>query len=175
MAKMLDDDRFSELKSNGASAPRNFSKEVFIVHGHDHHAKVELELMLTKAGLESIVLHRQPDMGRTLIEKFEQHANVGYAFVLLTPDDVAYSATDESKPDTKRKKERRARQNVILEFGFFAGQLGRARVCCLYKGGVTLPSDMDGLIHKEFKESVEELHSPIRIELEAAGYTLLPI
>ena len=31
----------------------------------------------------------------------------------------------------------RAGQNVIWEFGFFVGILGRNKVCCLYKEGVT--------------------------------------
>jgi len=38
--------------------------------------------------LEPIVLHRQPDEGKTIIEKFEKHEDVGYVFILLTPDAI---------------------------------------------------------------------------------------
>lgn len=62
----------------------------------------------------------------------------------------------------------RARQNVVFEFGYFAGLLGRDRVCCLYKGDVELPSDMDGVVYVPFKTSVNECREKIVSELEAA-------
>ena len=60
---------------------------------------------------------------------------------MLTPDDVGSSEdeTDSSQP--------RARQNVVLEFGYFWGKLGRKRLCVLYKEGVELPSDMKGIAY----------------------------
>jgi len=41
----------------------------------------------------------------------------------------------------------RARQNVILELGYFLGLLKRHRVCALYKGNVELPSDYHGIVY----------------------------
>jgi predicted nucleotide-binding protein len=116
------------------------NKKVFVVHGHDEIAKTNLEIFLHEIGLEPVVIHRQADEGLTIIEKFERHSDVGYAFILLTPDEIAYIKADESKEDNERKKESRARTNVIFEFGYFVGKLGRSRVCCLYKGDVSLPS-----------------------------------
>ena len=60
---------------------------------------------------------------------------------MLTPDDVGTSKgkTDELK--------HRARQNVILELGYFWGKLGRDRMCVLYKEGVELPSDIHGILY----------------------------
>jgi len=66
----------------------------------------------------------------------------------------------------------RARQNVVLEFGYFMGLLGRDRVCCLYKGNVELPSDMHGIVYISFKESVTEVRNKIIKELKAAGYEI---
>lgn len=66
----------------------------------------------------------------------------------------------------------RARQNVILEFGFFIGKLGRKRVCCLYKERVELPSDMHGMVHVSFLNSVNEARDMIAKELKAAGYEI---
>lgn len=92
--KIVQDDVFGESKQQkSASSSGALSNRVFVVHGHDHGAKTELEVFLTSVGLEPVVLHRQPDQGRTLIEKFEHHSDVGFAFILLTPDDVAYKAT----------------------------------------------------------------------------------
>ena len=88
-----------------------------------------------------MILHEQPNQGRTIIEKFEEHAQVGFAVVLLTPDDVG-----SLKGENNHLKPR-ARQNVIFEFGFFIGRLGRHRVCALTKGDVEIPSDYDGVVY----------------------------
>lgn len=151
-----------------ARGPR--SRRVFVVHGHDEVAKTSLEVFLHENGLEPVVLHRQADEGLTVIEKFEKHSDVGYAFILLTPDEVAYLAADEAKPDDQRKKERRARPNVIFEFGYFVGKLGRSRVCCLYTGAVTLPSDVNGIIYKKYENSIDEVAYSILKDLRASGY-----
>lgn len=160
----------TEVARHAPSDSRSKNKKVFVVHGHDEVAKTNLEVFLHEIGLESIVLHRQADEGLTVIEKFEKHADVGYAFIVLTPDEVAYLAKEESLPDDQRKKERRARPNVIFEFGYFVGKLGRSRVCCVYTGDVTLPSDINGLIYKKFERSVEEVAYGIMKDLKAAGY-----
>ena len=148
------------------------TKKVFVVHGHDEIAKTNLEVFLHEIGLEPVVLHRQADEGLTIIEKFEKHSDVGYAFILLTPDEIAYIKDDESKNDNERKKEYRARPNVIFEFGYFAGKLGRSRVCCLYTGDVSLPSDVNGIIYKKFVNSIEEVAYSIIKDLKASGYPI---
>lgn len=148
--KAVEEDTFGELRSNKSrGGSPALSNKVFVVHGHDQALKTDVEQFIHQIGLEPIVLHRQPDKGRTLIEKFEQHSDVGYAFILLTPDDVAYTVDQDALPDSSRKKEKRSRPNVIFEFGYFVGKLGRDRVCCLYKEGVVLPSDLDGLVYKK--------------------------
>lgn len=172
-ADILSDDRFGELSAPRQTAPGATSRKVFVVHGHDDAAKSELEALLNEMSLEPIVLHRQPDKGRTLIEKFEEHGDAGYAIVLLTPDDIGYVTADDAKPDSERAKELRARQNVIFEFGYFAGRLGRSRVCCLFKGDIVLPSDLSGLVYKRFLKSVEEVAYNLRKELVAAGYLMV--
>jgi predicted nucleotide-binding protein len=145
------------------------TREVFVVHGHDGEAKESVARFLEKLGLVPIILHEQPSQGRTVIEKFEiSSKNVAFAVVLLTPDDVG-GTTDEATDLRPR-----ARQNVILELGYFMGRLGRTRVCALYKGGVELPSDFQGVVYIEFdpagawrtKLAQELLGAKITIKLE---------
>ena len=66
----------------------------------------------------------------------------------------------------------RPRQNVVLEFGFFVGKLGRQRITCLLKKPVEPPSDMQGIMTIRFKESIEEIRTDILKELKAAGYRI---
>jgi predicted nucleotide-binding protein len=122
------------------------SKKVFVVHGHDDLAKKEVEVFLFKLGLDPVILHDQPNNGKTIIEKFESNADqCAFAIVLLTPDDIATSRRD------MKSHHFRARQNVIYELGFFSGKLGRNRVCALCKndptGDVELPSDFLGVVY----------------------------
>jgi hypothetical protein len=60
---------------------------IFLVHGHDELALQETARFLEKLERDVIILREQPNLGRTLIEKFEEYADVGFAIVLLTPDD----------------------------------------------------------------------------------------
>jgi predicted nucleotide-binding protein len=155
-----------------STSPQPRTKKVFVVHGRDEIAKTNLEVFLHEVGLEPVVLHRQADEGMTIIEKFEKHSDVGYAFILLTPDEVAYLASEETKPDAERTKEFRARPNVIFEFGYFVGKLGRSRVCCLYTGNVSLPSDVSGMIYKRYEKSIEEVAYSVIKDLKASGYAI---
>ena len=152
----------------------NKDSKVFIVHGHDEKLKNQLEIFLSEIGLKAIVLHRKPDEGMTIIEKFEKHSkDASYAFILLTPDDISYSASEANMADSDQGKEMRARQNVIFEFGYFVGKLGRKRVCCLYKKGVSLPTDVTGMLYKEIIDNVEEAALAILKDLKAAGLNVI--
>lgn len=115
------------------------TRNIFLVHGHDEAVTSAVARFLERLDLHPIILHEQPNLGRTIIEKFEAHADVGFAVVLLTPDDVGgLASTGKLNP--------RARQNVILELGYFIGKLGRAKVCALYAEGVEIPSDIHGVL-----------------------------
>lgn len=145
------------------------NKKVFIVHGHDHALKVELEVFLSHIGLTPIVLHREVDGGQTIIEKFEANSDVSYAFILLTPDEITYTVDQNNIKDEDRKKETRARPNVIFEFGYFVAKLGRNKVCVLHKGDVAIPSDLSGFIYKKVDKDIEEIGFSLIKELKSAG------
>ncbi|MCX4177744.1 MULTISPECIES: nucleotide-binding protein [Paraburkholderia] len=136
---------------------------VFIVHGHDHGSREAVARVVETLGLEPIVLGDEANSGQTIIEKFERHAQVGFAIVLLTGDDVG--GKDESS------LHRRARQNVILELGYFIGRLSRARVCALYVAGVEMPSDIAGVGYVALDQAGLWKYEVAK-ELRAAGYTV---
>lgn len=140
------------------------SSKVFVVHGRDVGAKSEVARFLERLQLQPVILHEQANEGKTLIEKFEAHSKeTGYALIILSPDDLG-SATDEQD-----KALPRARQNVVFEWGYFVGRLGRDRVNALYFEGVELPSDNDGLVYTPFdKGGAWQLL--VARELKRAGY-----
>ncbi len=154
----------------GDSMPRLLapnSNKVFIVHGHDDAALQVLARFLEKLGLNAIILKEEPDQGRTIIEKFEAWASeVGFAVILLTPDDLGgvANASDHRA---------RARQNVIFELGFFSGKLGRGHVCLLRKGDVEIPSDLFGVIYTEM-DAADGWKSRLIGELKAANIDVDP-
>lgn len=131
----------AEVQVAGRPPTRTSGKRVFIVHGRDEAAKAAVARFIAQLGLDPVILHEQPNASRTIIEKLEQHLDVDFAVVLLTPDDVGAISTD---PINTRP---RARQNVVLELGLFLGALGRTCVCALHKGDLELPSDFDGVVY----------------------------
>ena len=143
-----------------------YGNEVFIVHGHDDKTKETVARFVENLGIEATILHEQANRGQTIPEKFEEHASeAGFAIILLTPDDVG--ASKDKIKDLKP----RARQNVVLELGYFWGRLGRERVCVLYKEGVELPSDMQGILYVLMNSS-DGWQLKLGIEMKQAG---LPI
>ena len=144
-----------------ATARPRPSRKVFVVHGHDEAALQAVARFLEKLGLEAIILREEPDAGRTIIEKFEDCADdVGFAVVLITPDDFGGAAATGATAS-------RARQNVIFELGYFAGKLGRGCTCLMRKGAVEIPSDLYGVIYTEM-DNAEGWKLKLVKELKAA-------
>ncbi len=160
-----DEARQTADSSDSSVAPKHTStKKVFLVHGHDDAVKTEVAEVIRSFGLECVILHEQPNSGRTIIEKFEDHAaDVGFAVVLLTPDDHGRPANGVEDGYSLR-----ARQNVILELGFFLAKLERGRVCSLRKGNVEIPSDYHGVLYVPLDDA-GTWQSVLKKELKAAG------
>ena len=154
-----------QLQGRGGIKPQVEVKghHIFLVHGHDQAALQETARFLERLDQDVVILREQANQGRTIIEKFEEYADVGFAVVLLTPDDRGGAIAqpfDAQKP--------RARLNVILELGYFLGRLGRNRVCALYRSGVEIPSDYSGVLYVELDEG-GGWRLQLAKELKAAG------
>lgn len=138
--------------------------KVFIVHGHDAEPREAVARFLERMDLTPIILHEQASQGMTIPEKLIAHGDVGFAVVLLTPDDFGRAKTaDADHP--------RARQNVILELGYFVGRLGRDKVCALLKDGIEMPSDYVGTVYINW-DLANAWKFELAKELRAAGYDI---
>jgi predicted nucleotide-binding protein len=113
---------------------------VLLIHGRDEGVKEAILEFLEKLELRAIILHEQPDGGKSMMEKFGESPDIHFAIILLTPDDIA---APRNKP---KERQTRVSQNVIFEFGYFLSRLGPGKVCALYKEGVEIPSDYPGVV-----------------------------
>jgi predicted nucleotide-binding protein len=159
-------ERLQEGSLEGVKEPAVFdataSESVFVVHGHEEGPREAVGRFLEKIGLRPVILHEMANKGRSLLTKFSEEASdVGFAIVLMTPDDRggANSGTQSA----------RARQNVIFEMGFFIGKLGASRVASLVHKEVERPSDYDGIVYIPLET---DWRLPLCRELIAAGYSI---
>jgi predicted nucleotide-binding protein len=153
----------SPVHTDTPSTPTS-ADEIFIVHGHSRRDEVA-HFLQNATRFRPVVLAEKPGKGRTIIEKFEQESRgSGFAVVLLTADDLG-----RSKLAAESELASRARQNVVLELGYFIGKLGRDRVVALYEEGVELPSDYNGV---EFIPFIEGWQLKLIRELRAAGFEI---
>ena len=146
-------------------------RTIFVVHGRDHSARDQLELVLRRLGLEPFVLQVTGGGGDTLIEALERmigkSAASAFGIVLVTPHDMGYLKTE--KPEDAKP---RARQNVIMEMGMLLASLTRKRCAILTKGFVEMPSNMGGVITIPFNDHVREAVPKLVQRLQEAGFQL---
>ncbi len=162
------------------------NRKIFIVHGQDEKIKNEVEEFLISVELEPIILHKQADLGKTIIEKVEFYSDVSFAVILLTKEDVGtkhiqyvpvaknptkkavVAANIRTNNTTLQNLRWRARQNVIFEFGYFIAKLGRDRVAALCEEGIERPSDIDGLLYTPLEQK-GEWKKKLAKEIDASG------
>ena len=142
-----------------ASIDSTTCEKIFIVHGHDGELKQAVARIIEKQGIEAIILSEQANKGRTIIEKFEDYSDVGGAICLFTADDYGRAKKDEADNT-------RARQNVVLETGYFMGKLGRDHVVLLADKGIEMPSDLSGVVYTD----TGSWQFALLKEMDAMGY-----
>jgi predicted nucleotide-binding protein len=152
----------NDNREQQAPRPENVRK-VFVVHGHNDALKTSVARLLEKLDLQPIILHEEPNRGRTVIEKFLDNSDVAFAVVLLTGDDRGGPVKESPE-----KYHLRSRQNVIFELGYFIGTLGRKRIAAIYQQNVDIPSDYSGVLFIPHDDlGVWQLH--LAREIRAAG------
>lgn len=156
----LEEENAAPISQDATPVEPSFTK-VFIVHGHGGELKQSVARIVEKQGIEAIILSEQANQGRTIIEKFEDFADVSAAICLYTSDDVG-------KAKDKPTDQPRARQNVVLETGYFMGKLGRNRIVILADHGIEMPSDLSGVVYTNTRNWEIDL---LR-ELSTIGYAV---
>lgn len=160
--KAIDSKQKKDIKS---SLPIN-SKKVFVVHGRDDKSRLELcNILKEDFKLEPIVLQEKPNNSiETVITKFERLASdCSAAVVIFTPDDVI------------GENNKRARQNVIFELGYFLGKFQddkTRKIIILKKGNIEIPSDISGVLYLEYNNAVKEAFYDLKKQFEYWGYNL---
>lgn len=158
----LEEENESNKSSNDEVNIKKYDK-VFIVHGHDGELKQSVARIIEKQEIKAIILSEQANKGRTVIEKFEDYSDVSGAICLFTADDLG-----KAKKDLVDNT--RARQNVVLETGYFMGKLGRDHVVILADKGIEMPSDLLGVVYTD----TGSWNLDLLKELKAMGYTIDP-
>jgi Predicted nucleotide-binding protein containing TIR -like domain len=177
----------------------NKKKNVFVVYGHNKEITKEVLSFLESIGLIPLLLEDLPNIGQTIIEKLEYYSQyVSYAIIVMTADDqctekdkaraiersidpseerllasmAPYNEGFERALEVLRRGyNRRARQNVVFEFGYFVAKLGRTHVSALHERGVELPSDINGLVYisldEDWKRRLKQEFAMLGIEFKS--------
>jgi predicted nucleotide-binding protein len=142
----------SQLQQPVSAAPRR----VFITHGRSHDWRAVQAYIEKDVQFPTTELEQQPNIGRTIIEKlFDSAGDCDSTVIVMTGDDVA-------------GEEVRARENVLHEIGFFQGRYGRDRVVLLHEDGVSIPTNLSGVVYSPFpKGSIEASFHLLQRELKA--------
>lgn len=127
---------------------------VFVVHGHDADALTEVEDFLRSISVTPVVLTKLSGDDQSLFQRFFRFGEKArFAIVIVSADDYGVSRTQyEADGVGDRALQFRARQNVILELGFFYGRLGWENVFVLFKSPSKVfpnferPSDLEGVV-----------------------------
>jgi len=145
-----------------AETPRQaLPRKVAIVHGHGTGAREAVAGFLEERAFQAIPLHDRAGQGRSIMEQVEAHGDIGFAVVLMTPDDLGRTAggTEELRP----------RLDVMMELGYLIGRLGRAKVCAFVVNSATnLSTELAGVAVESF-DSRENWKSVLSGKLQAAG------
>ena len=126
--------------------------------GHDDNALRSVTSYLNEIGVRPIILKEFEEPSDSLLRRFLKVAEQAtFAVVVCSPDDFGASLTHFHAPKGGENALRyRARQNVVLELGFFLGKLKDFNKVFVLRSKPTedwpefeMPSDLAGAIFKE--------------------------
>jgi predicted nucleotide-binding protein len=119
------------------------ARRVFISHGRAPDWREVQQYIEKDIGLDTLELAQEPNKGRTILDKLqESSAMCDCAVIVMTGDDLDAGG------------EARARENVIHEIGFFQGNYGLRRVVLLHEEGVSIPSNIHGVVYTPFPKGL---------------------
>jgi predicted nucleotide-binding protein len=137
-------------------------RDVLVVCGHDTVVSGEVARFLRKADLDAILMHEQGTEALTDVERLERHSGVGFVVVLLPAEE------DEKAAPANGAHRPRGRNALVAELYYFAGKLGRGRVCALTMGENAAPQ-VSGVSYAVY-DPYEGWQKWLLKALEEAGY-----
>lgn len=124
------------------------NKGLFIVFGRNIKQYDIVKQLLETSDAHILSLKEIGTEGsKTITEQIDGHIHeASHAIVLLSADDIGYLASDAPVAEANR-----ARENVIFEYGYVVGALGRDNVVSLSSDtALQLPSDIIGIRFIQF-------------------------
>lgn len=119
------------------------ARRVFLTHGRADDWRQIQAFIEKDVGFGTRELAQEASGGDTIIEKLERVASeCDSAVIVMTGDDTSASG------------EARARENVMHEIGYFHGRYGRARVILLHEEGVSVPTNLSGIVYVPFPKGL---------------------
>ena len=156
-----------QTSATASSALGSIRRRIFVVSGLDDEMKQAVSVSLTKLGLAPVVMREEPSQGKKIIARFADYADVGFAVVLLSPDDFVYA-----REEAPAKRKLRPQQDVIFELGFLLGKLGKSNVLVFYRECENFATpDFEGIKFTAFDDRDSWKLALVR-ELTNTGYTL---
>jgi hypothetical protein len=133
-------DQIFEIRANSElGQPKQIAtthRRVFITHGHSSDWREVQSYIERDLKFHTMELAQESSQGMTIIEKlFSGAERCDSAVIVMTGDDL-----DEHK-------QARSRENVMHEIGFFQGKYGRSKVCLLHEDGVSIPTNLTGVVY----------------------------
>ncbi len=114
-------------------------KRIFLSHGRSGDWKDVQSHLEKDMKHETLELAQEASGGLTIIEKLEKYSDrCDCAVIVMSGDD----ADAEGQP--------RVRENVMHEIGFFHGKYGRNRVILLHEEGVSVPTNLAGIVYAPY-------------------------
>jgi predicted nucleotide-binding protein len=178
LAAAIATDLANELRAPETTDSGESGSSVFVVHGHADEALVELERFLSSIGIEPVILSRRGEAAQSLFQKFMLvGSRAKFAVVLLSSDDYGASRRQyDAEGVADRALQFRARQNVVLELGFFYGRLGWENVFVVYEAPNRIfpnferPSDLDGVVFDSMSDVAWRAN--LRARLARGGFAI---
>jgi len=128
--------------------PKVRSNQLFLVPGNRPEMNEDVLQTLQKLELEPIILNKNAEEQKKLIEKVNDYPNATFGVVLLSPDNSV--CLKESSDASKYQ----ASQTAIFQSGFFLGKFGKNNVVAIYwpKKGFEIPDQYEGIRWVEYKQ-----------------------
>lgn len=141
-------DEAIEIRANSTPAPASTAaamqqRRLFLSHGRSP-AWLEVQAYVERdLSISTMELAQEASSGMTIIEKLETGAEACDAAAIVMTGD-----------DTDSAGQARARENVMHEIGYFHGKYGRRRVVLLHEEGVSVPTNLSGIVYIPFPKGM---------------------